>query len=378
MARQAYRHFLSLTVILGVAPFLVSCDSTAFKVATVSQFESLDSTDPLDPGTGGGGGNGTIDPVDGGDDINVDDFQLKICSDLSFANLDWSADLAVKEREPFALALNVTGSFEGVSGWDNLTGNFDGQGISMGLLQQNLGQGSLQPVWTDMLNHYPTQFTPLFTTAQMTSIKNMLKTWGSTITVSGGLRIEDYGYNELDDPEVIAKDLGVSVDDIIRMSAALTAKNQASVNWAVANILTGTSVKSDWSTRFKNLSKSQGYRSLQVAYAQEIHDKAMDYFKLYKATQVRSYMVFFDIVVQNGGISSTVYNEYQAWYKSNSSATEYTRMKKLIQLRAAKSASQWQADVLSRKLTILDGKGTVHGESRDINKEYCANISQVL
>lgn len=45
----------------------------------------------------------------------------------------------------------ITGNFEGNKGFANLSGNFDGQGISAGVLQWNLGQGSLQPVLSEML-----------------------------------------------------------------------------------------------------------------------------------------------------------------------------------------------------------------------------------
>lgn len=44
-------------------------------------------------------------------------------------------------------------SFEG-SSYTKLSGNFDGQGISYGLLQWNFGQGTLQPLLISMnTNH---------------------------------------------------------------------------------------------------------------------------------------------------------------------------------------------------------------------------------
>jgi hypothetical protein len=43
------------------------------------------------------------------------------------------------------LCLNITGSFEnGAPNYSSVTGNFDGQGLSVGILQWNAGQGSLQ------------------------------------------------------------------------------------------------------------------------------------------------------------------------------------------------------------------------------------------
>jgi hypothetical protein len=80
---------------------------------------------------------------------SVDD-GLTICSDLDFQGLQWPDTVPVAMRDPFAAGLNISGSFEGPDGWANLTDNFDGQGISMGLLNQNLGQGSLQPMWIEM------------------------------------------------------------------------------------------------------------------------------------------------------------------------------------------------------------------------------------
>jgi hypothetical protein len=95
-------------------------------------------------------------------------------------------------------------------------------------------------------------------------------------------------------------------------------------------------------------------------------------------TQLRSYLVFFDIVVQNGSIPKSVHDEYMAWLASNQSATEYTKMKKMIDLRVAKANPQWQADVRARKMTLLNGTGTVHSYQRNLNSEYCTNIQSTL
>lgn len=321
-------------------------------------------------------------PPDGDQDQNEDiggiggEWEgLKICSDLDFSGLDWASSLKVSHRDPFALSLNITGTFEGVAGWQNLTGNFDGQGISMGLLQWNLGQGSLQPIWNLMFSRYESQFTGELTNSQVASVRSMLDRWNS-YSSSASLDLTEYGYNELDDPEKVAEALGVDVEDIMMMMTALTTRNQESVNWAKANVLSGTSIKSDWSARLKRIAKAPGYRSLQVEKAEAIHQKALNLFNTYKMSQLRSYLVFFDIVVQNGGIPTKVYNSYQAWLKNNKNATEYTRMKKLIDLRVAEAIPRWQADVRARKMTLLDGTGTVHGSRRDVDKEYCTDIRE--
>ena len=49
------------------------------------------------------------------------------------------------DRHLLKLALGISAGFEG-GGFDNVAGNFDGQGVSAGILQWNLGQGTLQPL----------------------------------------------------------------------------------------------------------------------------------------------------------------------------------------------------------------------------------------
>ncbi|MGF2075402.1 hypothetical protein, partial [Enterococcus casseliflavus] len=65
---------------------------------------------------------------------------LAICSNLSFKNDTFPKGLSSIQTQGFELALTISGSFEGASGWANLSNNFDGEGLSMGLLSQNLGQ----------------------------------------------------------------------------------------------------------------------------------------------------------------------------------------------------------------------------------------------
>lgn len=352
--------------------FLTACSGAGeFKVLPLTGIQSNDSLgddpSPSEP-----------KPPQPDDDSDPVWQGLSICSDLDFSNLEWDSSIKERYRDAFALALNVTGTFEGVSGWENLTGNFDGQGISMGLLQWNLGQGSLQPIWNVMLQRYSSQFSGALSSSQMSSIKAMLNRWNSYASSSGVFRIEDYGYNELDDPEMIARDLGVPLEDVLVATSALETKNQESVNWAKSNLLSGTSILSSWSRPLKSLAATPGYRSLQAEWALVLHNRSIGYMNTFGMTQVRSYLVFFDISVQNGYVLTSVTNEYFEWLKSNQNTTEYTRMKKLIELRAARSNSRWQADVLSRKMTLLNGTGVVHGASRDIDEEYCADIREKL
>lgn len=54
-------------------------------------------------------------------------------------------------KEASSKAVQVTGYFEG----GGVTGNFDNQGLSMGLLQWNIGTGTLIPILQEFFNTYP-------------------------------------------------------------------------------------------------------------------------------------------------------------------------------------------------------------------------------
>jgi hypothetical protein len=88
---------------------------------------------------------------------------------------------------------------------------------------------------------------------------------------------------------------------------------------------------------------------------------------------MRAYLFFFDIVVQNGGISTSVQTKYMTWVKSNAKATESSKLKKLLEYRVALVRAQYMNDVKTRKTAIIDGTGTVHGSKRNFPKEYCVD-----
>jgi hypothetical protein len=304
---------------------------------------------------------------------------LKFCSPLNFKDLMWSASLSGAERGEMTLALNLSGSFEGHDGWSNLAGNFDGQGISMGLLNQPLGTGSLQPMWSEMQNMNAVLMKSTMTSTHYDSMVKMLKAWGATIKAASVLDIKDYGYNDLDDTELVASEMGVDPSELEAVNLMSASTNSASVTWAKQNALTSSgNLKSDWDKQLRALATTAEYRSIQVEKAQKIHDEAMTLFKYFGATQLSSYLFFFDIVVQNGGISSTVKSQYSTWLKTHKTADEKTRLLQLLSYRLKTVRAAYVNDVKTRKTSILNGKGTVHGSTRDYQKEYCTTFSQKI
>jgi hypothetical protein len=297
-------------------------------------------------------------------------FKPAICSELSFENISWPKDVSNNELNAFALAMNISGSFEGHSGWSNLSNNFDGQGVSLGLFNQNLGQGSLQPLLITFRDQHDSKMKKFFSPLQRNSLQSMLSNWGSS---KDGIKlskaITNHSYKEdtsfLDDPQFFE-------EDSEGFSKASNNRNQLSVNWAVNNLYQGNNFKSDWKIALQNMAESPEFVSLQVAAAKEIHKKAVRYMKKYNLAQLRSYLFLFDVVVQNGGIPSFIESTYLAWARNNSTASETTRLKKLLEYRLTVVRPQYVADVRARKTALINGVGLVHGSQRDFSKEYCA------
>lgn len=321
------------------------------------------------------GDNASLDfPADDAPSEGVGLFEPELCSKLAFDNVVWPSTLTDYQINTFALAMNITGSFEGSAGWSNLSNNFDGQGVSLGLFNQNLGQGSLQPLMIQLRDRQLTKMKSFYSKTQFDSLNAMLTSWGGGVS-SGVLAKQsafadfyENDFSDLDDPELMDPSesrLGFS-------AKASNSKNAVSVNWAVKNIYSGSSFKTEWKNAFKKMAASPEYVSLQVAAAKSIHDKTMGYMKKFAFKEMRAYLFFFDIVVQNGGISTSIADKYLAWAKQNSKLSESAKLKKLLEYRLTVVIAKYRNDVKARKTAVIDGAGTVHGSQRVFSKEYCA------
>ena len=302
---------------------------------------------------------------------------LGLCSALDFAGITWSKGLPGLEREMLALALNITGSFEGEGSWSSLGGNFDGQGLSMGLLQQNLGQGTLQPIWLDVLTASPELMQTTFSAGNLKSLLAMMNVWRSTLSAAV-MQMRDFGFSELDDVSRVAHGLGVEVAALEKAQSALATRNQLSVDWAVQTLYTGGQFKSDWKSQLAKLALTPDYRSLQVGRAEKLHNSAMEMLRTFNMRELRSYLFFFDITVQNGGISTSVRDSYFSWERTHMSLSESDKLAWLLELRLATVNPKYVGDVRARKSALINGQGLVHGQARSFEDEYCVSLGRTV
>lgn len=315
-------------------------------------------------------------PSEGGRDepesVGAPTDSLSICSKINFSGLSFPSSLNESQKNSFALALNVTGSFEGHMSWASITNNFDGMGISLGLLQQNFGTGTLQPLLIQMKSTQRSSFLSIFSQAHYLSLGDMLNQWQDVVGPSDVdvERLVKEKYLFVPDQYNISNlDEDYNSDAAVGLRAI--SKNQISVNWAVNNVLNGANFREGWKNEFTALANTTEYKNLQLNAATEYHARTFDYLKGFDFTETRFYLLLFDFVTQNGGFKESHWNEYVSYRKKNPSATEEQRALKLLEIRLASVRSQYREDVRSRKMAIIKGSGVVHGSARQLAKEYC-------
>ena len=282
----------------------------------------------------------------------------EIDSHLDFSGVAWPAQLTPQDRVAFALALNISGSFEGEDAWSNLTNDFDGQGLSLGLLNQCLGQGSLQPLLLRMRGRHPESFVVIFSSGHLKSLSGMLDRW------QGAARMESWSgaparLSLLDEP-------------LASMQSGSPSPDDASVAWAKAALYTdgGKTFDPVWKAELIKLAAHPEYVSIQIDAALGYHEKAAGYEARIGVRELRAYLMLFDVVVQNGGLYPDDLDDYAAYVKANPHATDTLKLQKLLALRLRHVRAKYVADVRSRKNALITGAGTVHGSKRNLPAEY--------
>jgi len=219
-------------------------------------------------------------------------------------------------------AFAITGAFEG-KGFTQVTGNFDGQGLSFGFLQWCLGQGSLQP---------------------------LLKK----------------AFNEM--PEYVKAALGEKHDEL--KSVIFGSTLEAQVRWAdnISLPSNKSRVASDWRIPLERLGEVT--RQIQIDAAQHQINLAYSYCRKYHLRSERAFAFMFDICVQNGSIQNNVLESTLIRLNNEAHHTEKSKMLVILQERLSKVKPQWRNDVQDRKECIIHGSGFVHSTRFDLDRDF--------
>lgn len=213
----------------------------------------------------------------------------------------------------FDRALQVTSAFEG-HGFTKLEGNFDGAGLTWGIIgftwSNNQLQGILRTIRTEAPAVYANAFGPLAT--------------------------------RLD--QLLASNL--------------------SVQMAFANEITlspgSAGVESEWKEAFARLGLAPEVQDIQMREIKPAWNTAVQYFQRYGLTSELSMALCFDIAVQIG-----VKPEADAVIRAalNANPPENKLCEIIANAVAETAKSAYVEDVRQRKLTFARGQGTVHGDT---------------
>lgn len=213
------------------------------------------------------------------------------------------------------IAKNITKQFE-TGNSDQIAGNFDGEGLSLGYLQWCIKQRTLQPLLHRMDREFNSELRVIFGT-NYEALHNML----------------------LDTPE-----------------------NQ--VKWAYSINTSENSIIEPWYSQFVTLCNNEHFKTIENDAVSYTVKQAMIICDKYNLKTVRGFALAFDIVTQNGSISSNASNIIQAALMENPDISE----KNLLNIIAG-AVSQTE-DIRSRKIAIVKGQGLVHGSFLNLDANY--------
>jgi len=219
------------------------------------------------------------------------------------------------------IARNITTQFE-FGNMDQIAGNFDGVGLSLGYLQWNIGQGELQRLLARM----------------------------------------DCEYNS-----IMRQTFGGTSYDSIHGMLAMTKEQQ--LQWAISINDAQNNIKAPWYGQLVNLTKTPEFIKIEKDAEVVMINRAMNICDKYKLRTVRGFALAFDIATQNGSISSGAGTIIDNALKQKPNMME-RELLQVIANAVADTAAGNVDDTRSRKMAIVNGSGTVHEIPLNLDAKY--------
>ncbi len=246
---------------------------------------------------------------------------------------------AILQKSVAYRSLALTGSFETNSPipdcFAGLSGDFDGQGISFGVLQWNLGQGSLQPLLEEMNRKHARRLRDLLD-----------DNYPLLVTFLKASREEQIAWAR-------------SIQDPVRHM-----------------------IFEPWRGLLKGLGRMPEFQEIQATHAEALYQSAQKLCRAYQLWSERAVALMFDILVQNGSISNIVRAQILHDYEKidpglEEADAEVARMTIIANRRAEAANPRWIEDVRARKLCCARGQGRVHGTEIDLENQYGIGLRRV-
>lgn len=218
--------------------------------------------------------------------------------------------------------LQLTGDFEG-TGFTKIVGNFDGAGLTWGIIGFTLVHGELQRILARIKKEHPEVYAAAF----------------------GALAAE--------------------MDGVLKssLSKQMLFANQISVGTRKVKVL------DQWAAAFAALGSNPDVQAIQIENTGHYFDIAERDANRFQLKNELGFGLCFDIAVQNGGIDQTETSRIQQKLEQTLPTTEQDIRIIVANVVAENSNPRFIEDVRKRKMTFATGIGVVH-ESRYTIKSW--------
>jgi hypothetical protein len=247
----------------------------------------------------------------------VRDFQLRtgLAGTGNVTDDTWTRLMNAPSPAAFDRCLQLTAAFEG-HGFDKVVGNFDGAGLTWGIIGFTLLHGELQAILNEVKSRYP---------------RLLRRAFGS---------------------------LAPTLRDVLAMSRT------KQLDWANSVSLGSQRYRVDpaWEQAFAVLGRFPDVQAIQLRRVARYWDIAMRDTERFELDTELGVALCFDIAVQNGGIDADVEERrIRQWLADNPGVSERDRRVRIADVVADNSRPQYVEDVRRRKRAIATGDGEVHG-----------------
>ena len=248
------------------------------------------------------------------------------------------AGLTAAEQKAIAITSTLEtgkrGSFYGLSG------DFDGMGLSFGLVNWTIGTGSLQPLLRDFAKAHPDRWLATFGTDAQRFL-TLIQPQGAAAQKS-------------------------------QLAFAKSEMNQRCKIRHKGKLVETFCVKEPWQTYFKKLAADREFQLIEVRYVRDLLDRARYFCELFGLRSERAFCFMFDAVSSHGKWWLTKKNKARVEYRNDalkkklaalaskrggaSALTERDKLEAVAETLRDTSSSRWAAKVYERKMWFLTGK----------------------
>jgi hypothetical protein len=140
-----------------------------------------------------------------------------------------------------------------------------------------------------------------------------------------------------------------------------------------------------WLSHFRQLAASDEFKHIQLRYVRKRMDVAVKQARQLGLRSERALALLFDIVTQHGGGWMDSYRCYECdkqtrraridqrlteLRQQGQEPTEQQMIMVIADVIVETAAPRWREKVRRRRMTIVEGRGTVHGHKFDLEREY--------